>query len=82
MRTFTLIKYDPDFGRYLAKDEEGKSIYLDLTTDASFNEITNSEEYNNGKFLEIMDKIKGKVIECEKIQEYIPFYFVCNGRFL
>jgi hypothetical protein len=64
-------------------DENGKVWRLDLTCDASFPEIINSEEYKTATGMkELMERLKGKTFECEDITPYIPCYFVRNAKFI
>ena len=86
MKKYKLIKYDAESDRFQAKDDSGENIYLDLTTDSSFPEITNSDAYKNcgskDEFTALMKSFEGKTIECEGIHPYIPVYFVGGGRFV
>ena len=84
MRTFKLITYCSFTDRFSAEDEKGEIIYLDITTDGSFEGLSDSDEYNNCKSKEdfslLMKKYEGKTIECEDISPYTPLYFVNKGR--
>ena len=86
MGKYKLINYDSDADRFLAKDEAGLNIYLDLTTDSSFPEITDSDAYkyciSKEDYKALMKSFEGKTIECEGISPYIPVYFVGGGRFV
>jgi len=86
---FKLIKYLPEETVFLSKDENGISIKLDLTTDSSFPQISDTPEYlaicngdGNETYDEFMKKIEGRTIECERIFPYTPMYFVANGKFI
>jgi len=81
---FTIVGYNKIHNYTECVDENGKIHRLDLTTDASFKEITDLIDNNiEGKSYEnIINSFKGRKFECEKMFPYIPCYFVVNAQFI